>query len=149
MKERIALLEAENASLLDELEAIYRQVEEHLSASRHEREIAYQGLRDRNRELQHRLEELERTNRELQETQRMLVRSERLAAMGEMAAAIVHEIKNPLTVIIGRAQLMAMSEVPDRKDLESLLKSGDYLRTLIENVLGFARNHRANRPTSI
>lgn len=143
LRAQVEGLKQENTFLLNELEIIYRKVEEHLLASGHEREIAYQELRDRNRELQDRLEELEKAHRELQETQQMLIRSERMAAMGEMAAAIVHEIKNPLTVIIGRVELMMLvGDGVRRQDLEILLKWGEYLRDLVENILRFARHHR-------
>jgi signal transduction histidine kinase len=143
LRKQVEGLEQEKTFLLNELEAIYRKVEEHLLASGHEREVAYQELRGRNRELQDRLEELEKAHRELQETQQMLIRSERMAAMGEMAAAIVHEIKNPLTVIIGRVELMMLvGEGVRRQDLETLLKWSEYLRDLVENILRFARHHR-------
>ena len=142
MKLRVEALEGERTELLLELETIYKQVEELLSASRREREIAYQELRERNRELEQRLAELEKAHAKLQETQQMLIRSERLAAIGEMAAAIVHEINNPLSVIIGRAELLRLRKGAPSEDLEPLLRAGQYLRDLSNNVLEFARHHR-------
>ena len=41
-------------------------------------------------------QELEASNRELLDTQEKLVRSERLAAIGSLAAAVAHELRNPL-----------------------------------------------------
>lgn len=54
-----------------------------------------------------------------QETQ--LVSASRLSAIGEMAAAITHEINNPLGVILGRAEMLA--RLVDKNQLEpELLK---------------------------
>jgi signal transduction histidine kinase len=44
----------------------------------------------------------------LQETQAQLVESAKLAAFGQMGAGITHEVKNPLTGIIGFAQIANM-----------------------------------------
>ncbi|KDE48910.1 hypothetical protein DI43_02125 [Geobacillus sp. CAMR12739] len=38
-----------------------------------------------------------------------LVQSGKLAAIGEMAAGIAHELNNPLTAILGNAQLLLRS----------------------------------------
>ena len=108
LKARVESLKNEKTDFLNELEGIYRQVEEHLLSSGREREIAYRELRERNGALQNRLEELEKAHRDLRETQQMLIRSERLAAMGQMAAAIVHEISNPLGVILSNLELIRL-----------------------------------------
>ena len=142
LESQVSALELERAAMLDELEAVYVQMEEHLSAARLERDIAYQGLRERNLELEQRLAELEKALHDLQETQQMLIRSERLAAMGEMAAAMVHEIRNPLSVIIGSADLLRLGGGDPQKDLELLLKASEFLMDLSHNILQFSRHHR-------
>ncbi|MDA0746424.1 MAG: ATP-binding protein [bacterium] len=139
----VLVLQQERDSLLAELQKAYLEMEEHLLSSGREQKIAYQVLRDRNEELQERLDELEKAHQDLKEAQRMLIRSERLAAMGEMAAAIVHEIKNPLAVIIGRASwLLSDDQAPAQRSLEFILKAGQHLKSLVEDVLNFARHHR-------
>lgn len=40
------------------------------------------------------------------QTEELLIRSEKLSAMGQLAASIVHEIRNPLTSLMGFLQLM-------------------------------------------
>jgi signal transduction histidine kinase len=46
---------------------------------------------------------LQDTNRTLRETQEQLIRTEKLATIGQLAAGIAHEVKNPLTAILGFA----------------------------------------------
>src|SRR2546426_8672531 len=43
---------------------------------------------------------------ELQKAQRMIIRTERMAAKGEMAAEIGHELRNILSAISARAQMI-------------------------------------------
>ncbi len=43
---------------------------------------------------------------ELQSAQRQIIHSERMAAKGEMAAGVAHELRNQLTAIRGRAQML-------------------------------------------
>ncbi len=67
---------------------------------------------------------------------------ERMATVGEMAAAIAHEIRNPLASISGSAQVLA--KVPtlghtDRKLLRIIVEESHRLSGIIENFLGFAR----------
>ncbi len=78
---------------------------------------------------------------------------ERMATVGEMAAAIAHEIRNPLASISGSAQVLA--KVPtlgqtDRKLLRIIVEESHRLSGIIENFLGFARPPEISRePCSI
>jgi len=54
----------------------------------------------------------------LQRNQDALLRSQRLAAVGQLAAAVAHEINNPLSVILGYAKMLRRT--PDRVDAEKL-----------------------------
>ncbi len=71
-----------------------------------------------------------------------LVQSGKLAAIGEMAAGIAHELNNPLTAILGNAQLLlrAFSE-DDRsyKLLSDIYLCGKRCKTIIQNLLTFSR----------
>ena len=65
---------------------------------------------------------LKRANRELQEANRTIVnqqaamlQAEKLSSLGRMAAGIAHELRNPLTVILGRVQLALMRAASDQE----------------------------------
>jgi signal transduction histidine kinase len=59
--------------------------------------------------LQDRNQALSKALADLQDTQGQLVESERLAAIGELVVTVNHEINNPLTSIIGLAEILEIS----------------------------------------
>lgn len=63
---------------------------------------------------------LERSLIELKETQERLVQTARLSAMGELAAAVAHQINNPLTTIMVDSEMMLLDESPDSQNYQSL-----------------------------
>jgi len=85
---------------------------------------------------------------EIREISRRERLRERMATAGEMAAAIAHEIRNPLASISGSAQVLA--KLPslgqtDRKLLRIIVEESHRLSGIIENFLGFARPPEINR----
>ena len=73
---------------------------------------------------------------------------ERMATAGEMAAAIAHEIRNPLASISGSAQVLAKLPTlmqTDRKLLRIIVEESHRLSGIIENFLGFARPPETRR----
>lgn len=71
-----------------------------------------------------------------------LLQSEKLAAIGQLAGGFAHEINNPLTVILGYAQIIA--EETKKKDslyekIKSIEKEANRCKMLIRNLLTFAR----------
>ena len=80
----------------------------------------------------------------LQESQRP---AERLTAFGVLAAAMAHEIKNPLLGIRGAAQLLR-EELPTddaREYTDVIIREADRLNVLMEEMLDFARPHPLKR----
>ena len=70
-----------------------------------------------------------------------------LSALAEMAGGAAHELNNPLSVISGRAQLLAESESdPERKRiLEQIQENTDELSAIVDDLMSFARP-RGPRP---
>ncbi|MCJ7653700.1 MAG: PAS domain S-box protein, partial [Dehalococcoidia bacterium] len=71
----------------------------------------------------------------------------RLASVGEMASGIAHEINNPLTGVIGYAQLLMQEDLPDniRKDLETINDGAQRVANVIQRLLAFARQTKPQR----
>ena len=63
-----------------------------------------------------------------------------LTAFAEIAAGAAHELNNPLSVISGRAQLLAESETdPEKKySLTQIQKNSGELAFIIDDLMGFA-----------
>ncbi len=72
--------------------------------------------------------------------QRRMVAQQRLAEMGEMAAVLAHEIRNPLGVIKGYAQLLGEKEQGEgRETLERVVSETGRLERLVNALLDYAR----------
>jgi signal transduction histidine kinase/CheY-like chemotaxis protein len=66
----------------------------------------------------------------------------RLAAVGEMAAGIAHEINNPLTSIIGFAELLAdKTDLPEdvKNDLKIISDGSHRVKEIVKRMLTFSR----------
>lgn len=82
-----------------------------------------------------------------------LIQSAKLAAIGEMAAGVAHELNNPMTVIIGTAQMM-LRETRDGSSESELLRDiincGLRCKKIIQNLLTFSRqDQQPLAPTDI
>jgi len=85
---------------------------------------------------------LEARNKQLKEVQDQLVQSEKLAALGEMAAAMAHEIRNPLVTLGGFARRLAKDadlKEQGRKYVEIIVKEVSRLEKILEDILTFSR----------
>ena len=68
-------------------------------------------------ELRAQNEELMKTNEELREAHRQLVRQERLSSLGKFSSMIIHDLRNPLSVIKGYADLLELRLEGQSEDL--------------------------------
>ncbi|TRZ90599.1 response regulator [bacterium] len=77
-------------------------------------------------------------------------RESRLAAIGQMTSAIVHDLKNPLSSIIGFAELTKQDVLTGKgsemvtQDLEPVISEANRLSHMIAEVLDFARGSSSN-----
>jgi len=92
------------------------------------------------RELAERLAE---TNRRLEQAQAEARRSERLAALGQLSAGLAHEIRNPLGVIKGSAEMLTQklqaSDALARELAGYISTEVNRLSALVTEFLDFAR----------
>ncbi len=73
---------------------------------------------------------LETSTKELKQTYAELAQKEKLAAVGQMTAGIAHEIKNPLGIIQGSAQVVANKNRP----MEMREKAADFIMEEVERL---------------
>lgn len=102
--------------------------------------------RRRLKESQELSETLAESNRQLKLAQEEARRSERLAALGQLSAGLAHEIRNPLGVIKGSAEMLnqkLQGTAPLAQELAGYISSEvNRLNALVARFLDFARPSR-------
>jgi signal transduction histidine kinase len=89
--------------------------------------------------------ELKYREEALKEAQNKLIQSEKMSAFGQLGAGIAHEVKNPLAGILGYAQISLRKvdkDSPLHKNLQVIEKETKRCRTIIDNLLKFARQDK-------
>ncbi len=81
--------------------------------------------------------------------QQELIQSSRLATTGEMAAGIAHEINNPLTGVLGFANLLLKKDIPEdiRKELNIIHEGAQRISSVTNRMLSFAHQHKPEQAT--
>ena len=100
-------------------------------------------IRKQSKLYQELAETLAETNRRLEQAQADARRSERLAALGQLSAGLAHEIRNPLGVIKGSAEMLTQ-KLADSNPLATELAGyisteTNRLSALVTRFLDFAR----------
>jgi len=86
--------------------------------------------------------ELEKAYKELKETQEELLRAERLSALGKFSSLILHDIKNPLSILRGYAEMLLLNpKDPDKvkKYSKKIISEADRINVLATELLDFSR----------
>ncbi|HMK66438.1 MAG TPA: ATP-binding protein, partial [Thermodesulfobacteriota bacterium] len=86
-------------------------------------------------------EGLQQTNRSLGELSSRLLQAEQMANLGEGAAVLAHELKNPLGIIRGSAEILLKGREPAQQSeiLHFILEETDRLTALTDEFMQFAR----------
>jgi signal transduction histidine kinase len=95
-----------------------------------------------NRELEQRVAD---KTRELRQAEDALLRARSLAAVGNLGAGMAHEINNPLTGILGIAQLLLAdlpAGAPERALVGDLENQAQRIRAIVKNLLELSDTER-------
>lgn len=79
----------------------------------------------------------------IKDQQSKLVASSRLSALGELSAALTHEINNPLSVILGRAEMLQTALSQPTVDIETIKSMVEAIQTTghrIEKIMKTVRS---------
>src|SRR5262249_33269040 len=92
-------------------------------------------------------EELAARVRDLEETQAQLLQAGKLSAVGQLISGGPHELNNPLSAVLGYGQLLAERELPAdlRRPVDLILAQGGRMAKIVQNLLLFSRQRKAER----
>jgi PAS domain S-box-containing protein len=84
---------------------------------------------------------------DLRRTQEQLLQSEKMSAVGQLIAGVAHELNNPLTAILGYAQLLEGEGLNDRAQdyVSKMFKQAQRTHRVVQNLLSFARQRKPER----
>ncbi len=91
--------------------------------------------------------ETRRAYEDLRRTQEQLLQSEKMSAVGQLISGVAHELNNPLTAILGYAQLLESEKLEPRVQefIQKLYKQAQRTQKIVQNLLSFARQHKPQR----
>jgi two-component system NtrC family sensor kinase len=92
-------------------------------------------------------EETCRAYEDLRKTQEQLLQSEKMSAVGQLIAGVAHELNNPLTAILGYAQLLESEGLSDRAAgfVSKLFKQAQRTHRVVQSLLSFARQRKPQK----
>jgi two-component system NtrC family sensor kinase len=93
------------------------------------------------------LSERQTAQSEIERQREALRQSEKLTAMGSLLAGVAHELNNPLSIVMGRAALLAekMSGHALAADAQRIFDAAERCGRIVRTFLNMARSRPANR----
>jgi PAS domain S-box-containing protein len=85
---------------------------------------------------------------QIQAAQARLAQANRLASIGQLASSVAHQLSNPLTTIIGDAQLLLHNldkENSDRESAQAIVDAGWRAQQVIDELLQFSASSEGDR----
>jgi signal transduction histidine kinase len=98
-------------------------------------ELVLQNLREQNRQLQ-------KAYHDLKETQNELLRAERFSNMGKFASFILHDLRNPIAVIRGYAEMINLDVEPENPIFDyskKIMFEADHVTRFANEILDYSR----------
>jgi C4-dicarboxylate-specific signal transduction histidine kinase len=79
-----------------------------------------------------------------------LVQVEKLLSLGTLAGGIVHDLANPITAILGTAELLTEDpQAANRAELEAIVSAASYMRDVCSGLTEFSRRARKGEAFAI
>ena len=97
-------------------------------------------------------EETSKAYENLRHTQEQLLQSEKMSAVGQLISGVAHELNNPLTAILGYAQLLEEEDLSEHQKefVAKLYKQAQRTQRVVQNLLSFARQRKpAKMPVDV
>ncbi|MBN2373164.1 GHKL domain-containing protein [bacterium] len=101
-----------------------------------------------NKALEHEISLRKKEEAEKERVWSMLIQSEKMAILGQMGGILAHEIRNPLTVINGYAELILMNDNKNgngREVFKAIAEESKRCITFLEQILNFIRKGKVDK----
>jgi signal transduction histidine kinase len=87
---------------------------------------------------------LEKANENLQKVQADLIRTERLSTLGKFASMIIHDLRNPISIVKGYSEILTLgTQTPEKTAMmaHKLLGEVDRLNRMVGELLDYSRGN--------
>jgi two-component system, NtrC family, sensor kinase len=93
------------------------------------------------------IERLEAQRTQTRLVQERLLQSEKMSSVGQLVSGVAHELNNPLTGIMGFAQLLLLRDLDEtsRRQVETIYGEAERASKIVSNLLTFARRRKAQK----
>jgi two-component system NtrC family sensor kinase len=96
------------------------------------------------------IERLDAQRSQTRLVQERLLQSEKMSSVGQLVSGVAHELNNPLTGIMGFAQLLLLRDLDEtaRRQVETIYSEAERASKIVSNLLTFARRRKAQKESA-